>query len=110
MTSDLFRHLRIHTSYRVETILCERCQVALNKTELMHVYRCPVCLTVTEQFPKDQTIVESDGENWYLTFMNKNKKAKLKKVIKGLSKASKTHAAQAKSLKSLVNGKKKKRS
>ena len=44
----------------METILCERCQVALNKTELMHVYRCPVCLTVTEQFPKDQTIVESD--------------------------------------------------
>ena len=47
----------------METILCERCQVALNKTELMHVYICPVCLTVTEQFPKDQTIVESDGEN-----------------------------------------------
>ena len=46
-----------------ETILCERCQVALNKTELMHVYRCPVCLTVTEQFPKDQTIVESDEKN-----------------------------------------------
>ena len=41
--------------------------------------------------------------------MNKNKKAKLKKVIKGLNKASKTHAAQAKSLKSLVNGKKKKK-
>ena len=34
-------------------------------------------------------------------------KQKVKKVIKGLKKASKTHAAQAKSLKSLVNGKKK---
>ena len=33
---------------------------------------------------------------------------KLKKVIKGLSKASKTHASQAKTLKSLLkNGKKK---
>lgn len=63
MTSDLFRHLRIHTSHRMKTILCERCQVALNKTELMHVYRCPICLTVTEQFPKDQTIVESDEKN-----------------------------------------------
>ena len=32
---------------------------------------------------------------------------KIKKVIKGLSKASKTHAAQAKTLKSIINGKKK---
>ena len=32
---------------------------------------------------------------------------KIKKVIKGLSKASKTHAAQAKTLKSVINGKKK---
>ena len=40
----------------------------------------------------------------------KKSKAKIKKVMKGLQKASKTHAAQAKSLKSLVNGKKKKRS
>tara|TARA_Y100001973_G_C4942412_1_gene206284 strand:- start:380 stop:505 length:126 start_codon:yes stop_codon:yes gene_type:complete len=39
--------------------------------------------------------------------MNKNKKAKLKKVIKGLKKASKLHASQAKTLKSMVNGKKK---
>jgi len=35
-------------------------------------------------------------------------KRKLKKVIKGLNKASKTHAGQAKTLKSLLkNGKKK---
>ena len=35
-------------------------------------------------------------------------KRKLKKVIKGLSKASKTHAKQAKTLKSILrNGKKK---
>ena len=40
----------------------------------------------------------------------KNKKAKIKKVIKGLSKASKTHAAQAKTLKSVIGNGKKKRS
>ena len=34
-------------------------------------------------------------------------KRKLKKVIKGLKKASKLHAKQAKSLKSVLNGKKK---
>jgi len=39
--------------------------------------------------------------------MNKNKKAKLKKVAKGLTKASKTHAKQAKTIKSVLNGKKK---
>ena len=32
---------------------------------------------------------------------------KIKKVVKGLSKASKTHASQAKTLKGLLNGKKK---
>jgi hypothetical protein len=39
----------------------------------------------------------------------KKTRAKLKKVIKGLSKASKTHAKQAKTLKSIIdkNGKKK---
>tara|TARA_Y100001937_G_C6975062_1_gene265112 strand:+ start:58 stop:189 length:132 start_codon:yes stop_codon:yes gene_type:complete len=35
------------------------------------------------------------------------KKKKVKKVIKGLKKASKLHAGQAKTLKSIVNGKKK---
>ena len=35
---------------------------------------------------------------------------KIKKVIKGLSKASKTHAAQAKTLKSIIGNGKKKRS
>ncbi len=88
--------------------LCIRCKVALKTTELKDVYQCPMCFTVAE-LPQDQTIVEFDDENWYLIFMNKNKKAKIKKVIKGLNKASKTHAAQAKSLKSLVNGKKKKK-
>ena len=38
----------------------------------------------------------------------KNKR-KLKKVIKGLSKASKTHAAQAKTLKGVLGGRSKKR-
>ena len=37
----------------------------------------------------------------------KNKR-KLKKVIKGLSKASKTHAAQAKTLKGVLKSRKKK--
>ena len=37
--------------------------------------------------------------------MLKKKKA-IKKVIKGLIKASKTHAAQAKTLKGVINGKK----
>ena len=40
----------------------------------------------------------------------KKARAKLKKVIKGLSKASKTHAAQAKALKSVIKNGKKKRS
>jgi len=40
----------------------------------------------------------------------KKARAKLKKVIKGLSKASKTHAAQAKTLKSVIKNGKKKRS
>ena len=35
------------------------------------------------------------------------KKKTIKKVIKGLKKASKTHAAQAKMLKGVMNGKKK---
>ncbi len=37
-------------------------------------------------------------------------KAKIKKVMKGLQKASKTHAAQAKTLKSIIKNGKKKRS
>ncbi len=35
------------------------------------------------------------------------KKRAIKKVIKGLNKASKTHAAQAKTLKGVINGSKK---
>jgi|TARA_A100001015_G_scaffold120562_1_gene133602 hypothetical protein len=35
------------------------------------------------------------------------KKRAIKKVIKGLSKASKTHAAQAKTLKGVINAKRK---
>jgi|TARA_B110000977_G_C10902883_1_gene426077 hypothetical protein len=38
--------------------------------------------------------------------MNKNKKNKVKKVIKGLNKASKLHAGQAKILKKVINRKK----
>ena len=38
--------------------------------------------------------------------MNKNKKNKIKKVIKGLKKASKLHAGQAKILKKVINRKK----
>jgi|TARA_A100001391_G_scaffold104181_1_gene69532 hypothetical protein len=38
--------------------------------------------------------------------MNKRKKATVKKIIKGLSKASKTHANQAKKLKKVLKGKK----
>jgi len=40
---------------------------------------------------------------------NINMVKKIKKVIKGLSKASKTHAAQAKTLKGVINNGKKKR-
>ena len=39
----------------------------------------------------------------------KKQKAKIKKVIKGLKKASKTHAGQAKTLGSIINKKKKKK-
>ena len=38
--------------------------------------------------------------------LSKNKKATVKKDIKGLSKASKTHANQAKKLKKVLKGKK----
>ena len=41
-----------------------------------------------------------------MTKLTKAKKKTLNKVIKGLKKASKTHAAQAKSLKGVINGKK----
>ena len=39
----------------------------------------------------------------------KKAKAKIKKVMKGLQKASKTHAAQAKTLKGVLHGRSKKR-
>ena len=39
----------------------------------------------------------------------KKAKAKIKKVMKGLQNASKTHAAQAKTLKGVINGGSKKR-
>ena len=39
----------------------------------------------------------------------KKAKGKIKKVIKGLNKASRTHAAQAKTLKGVINNVKKKR-
>ena len=38
--------------------------------------------------------------------LNRNKKTKVKKVIKGLNKASKLHAGQAKTLKSVIGNKK----
>ena len=42
--------------------------------------------------------------------LSKSKKEKLKKVVKGLSKASKTHASQAKTLKGMLkNGKRPKK-
>ena len=40
------------------TKLCLRCKVALNETAVKDLYRCPVCFTVSEDLPKDQTIVE----------------------------------------------------
>ena len=54
ITQDLFRHLRIHTSDKLTTKLCERCKVALNKIELKDVYRCPMCLTVVEIKDKEE--------------------------------------------------------
>ena len=42
--------------------------------------------------------------------MLNNKKKKIKKVIKGLKKASKTHASQAKTLKGVLHGKTSKKS
>ena len=42
--------------------------------------------------------------------VTQQKKTQIKKVIKGLNKASKTHAAQAKVLKKVVSGKTKKKS
>ena len=41
--------------------------------------------------------------------LSKSKKAKVKKVIKGLNKASKTHAGQAKTLKDVLKSKQKKK-
>ena len=42
-------------------------------------------------------------------YLMKKAKAKIKKVMKGLQKASKTHAAQAKTLKGVLSGRSKKR-
>ena len=42
--------------------------------------------------------------------MNKRKKTAVKKVIKGLKKASRLHAGQAKSLKKVINPTKRKKS
>ncbi len=42
--------------------------------------------------------------------LTERKRKKVKKVIKGLNKASKLHAGQAKSLKGVIGAKKKKRS
>tara|TARA_R100001126_G_C4706113_1_gene92518 strand:+ start:226 stop:369 length:144 start_codon:yes stop_codon:yes gene_type:complete len=47
----------------MEIPICERCKVALDRTELAYVFRCPVCFLVTEEFPKDQTIVESNEKS-----------------------------------------------
>ena len=54
ITQDLFRHLRIHTSNKLTTKLCERCKVALKQIELKDVYRCPMCLTVVEIKDKEE--------------------------------------------------------
>tara|TARA_A100000172_G_C3031736_1_gene106963 strand:- start:1100 stop:1261 length:162 start_codon:yes stop_codon:yes gene_type:complete len=51
---DLFRHLRIHTSDKMEIILCERCKIALHKTATDNLYRCPMCYTVTEVKQEDE--------------------------------------------------------
>jgi len=59
---------------------------------------------------KSSTFSIQVQESWWGLQVMKKAKAKIKKVIKGLSKASKTHAAQAKTLKSVLKNGKKKRS
>jgi predicted RNA-binding Zn-ribbon protein involved in translation (DUF1610 family) len=31
------------------TVLCQRCKIALIKTELKNVYKCPMCKVVVEK-------------------------------------------------------------
>ncbi len=38
----------------MKIILCERCKIALRKTELDDIYRCPMCLTVQEIKDKEE--------------------------------------------------------
>tara|TARA_X000001382_G_scaffold124803_2_gene109702 strand:+ start:284 stop:427 length:144 start_codon:yes stop_codon:yes gene_type:complete len=47
----------------MELKLCFKCKIALVKTELANVYKCPMCNNVEEILPRDQTIVESDDKN-----------------------------------------------
>tara|TARA_R100000655_G_C2876724_1_gene174457 strand:- start:79 stop:219 length:141 start_codon:yes stop_codon:yes gene_type:complete len=42
--------------------LCYKCKIALVKTELKDVYKCPMCGTTVEEeikLPRDQTIIEN---------------------------------------------------
>ena len=60
---DLFRHLRIHTSDKMEVKLCFKCKIALLQTELKNVYKCPMCKNTVEEeivLPRDQTIMEEE--------------------------------------------------
>tara|TARA_R100000008_G_C3566763_1_gene159579 strand:- start:1072 stop:1212 length:141 start_codon:yes stop_codon:yes gene_type:complete len=44
-------------------ILCQRCKIALTKTELKNVYQCPMCKVVIgekTELPRDQTIIEEE--------------------------------------------------
>jgi len=57
---DLFRHLRIHTSDKMEIKLCFKCKIALIQTDIKNIYECPMCKNTEEFLPKDQTIVEEN--------------------------------------------------
>ena len=57
---DLFRHLRIHTSDKMEIKLCFKCKIALTQTDIKNIYECPMCKNTEEFLPKDQTIVEEN--------------------------------------------------
>ena len=47
----------------MELKLCFKCKIALVKTELANVYKCPMCKNIEEILPREQTIVESEYKN-----------------------------------------------
>ena len=42
-------------NHQEKIIICFRCKIKMNKTELKNVYRCPACDLIEEKEPRWQT-------------------------------------------------------